>query len=279
MPDPITRRTVLAAAPAAAASLSTLSWLAVSPPAAAQAPAAATPETPFSVHPLFPTQPPELVREMVGVSHGNVARVRELLGERPTLARAAWDWGYGDWEEALGAASHVGNCEIAELLLAHGARPSIFSAAMLGQLEVVKAFVAASPGIQRTKGPHGITLLAHARAGGDGAAAVVGYLAQLGDADVSPALVALSPAEMERLTGSYVFGPAPSDRFDVAVERGHLGFVRTGGTRRGLLHLGANEFYPIGAEAVRIRFALAGDRATALTVHDPGLVVEARRLI
>ena len=55
-----------------------------------------------------------------------------------------------------------GRREIAEFLLAHGARPTVFSAAMLGQLDVVKAFVSASPGVQRTLGPHGITLMAHA---------------------------------------------------------------------------------------------------------------------
>ena len=103
---------------------------------------------------------------MVAVSHGNVARVRELLSNRPALANASWDWGYGDWESALGAASHVGNQEIARLLLAAGARPTIFSAAMLGQVETVRAFVAASPGVQKTRGPHGLTLLSHARAGG-----------------------------------------------------------------------------------------------------------------
>src|SRR5262245_21383970 len=115
----------------------------------------------------FPRQDAAVVREMVGVAHGNVTRVKELVSARPALARAAWEWGYGDWETALGAASHVGNKDIARILLDNGAHPTIFSAAMLGQLDVVRAFVAASPGIQRTRGPHGITLLAHARAGGD----------------------------------------------------------------------------------------------------------------
>jgi len=87
-----------------------------------------------------------MVREMVGVSYGNVARVRALLANRPALANATWDWGFGDWETALGAASHVGHREIAAMLLAAGARPTLFSAAMLGQLDVVKAFVAAHPG-------------------------------------------------------------------------------------------------------------------------------------
>ena len=123
-----------------------------------------------SVYDVFPSQDRALVRETVTVSHGNFGRVRELVEASPALAKANWDWGYGDWESALGAASHMGNRDIAKFLIEHGARPNIFSAAMLGQLDVVKSFVAASPGVQRTHGPHGITLLSHAetrrRAGG-----------------------------------------------------------------------------------------------------------------
>src|SRR5262249_873560 len=72
-------------------------------------------ETPLeaAVPGTFPGTPPELAREMVAVSHGNVKRVRELVEAHPALAKAAWDWGFGDWETALGAASHVGNREIA----------------------------------------------------------------------------------------------------------------------------------------------------------------------
>src|SRR5215475_6578448 len=84
----------------------------------------------------FPSQPRELVREMVTVSHFDLKRVKELVEARPSLARAAWDWGFGDWESALGAASHVGNRAIAGYLIEKGARPSLFSAAMLGQLDV-----------------------------------------------------------------------------------------------------------------------------------------------
>src|SRR5437899_13041706 len=77
---------------------------------------------------VFPAHPPELVREMVTVAHFNLPRVREIVEARPSLARAAWDWGFGDWETALGAASHVGNRAIAEYLIEKGARPSLFSA-------------------------------------------------------------------------------------------------------------------------------------------------------
>jgi hypothetical protein len=80
----------------------------------------------------FPTQPPELARELVTVAHFDLKRAKELVEARPSLARASWDWGFGDWEDALGAASHMGNRPIAEYLISKGARPSLFSATMLG---------------------------------------------------------------------------------------------------------------------------------------------------
>ena len=168
---------------------------------------------------------------MVGVSHGNVDRVRELLALHPTLANAAWDWGFGDWETALGAASHVGHREIAELLLANGARPTLFSAAMLGQLEVVRALVAASPGVQKTRGPHGLTLLHHARAGGERAAAVARFLEETGGADPKLELAPLEAEARAALLGTYRFGPGEADRIEIAVGRLGLTFERAGAAR------------------------------------------------
>ena len=46
----------------------------------------------------FPAQDPSLVREIVGVSHRDLKRVRELVERQPALARASIDWGFGDWE-------------------------------------------------------------------------------------------------------------------------------------------------------------------------------------
>jgi len=231
-----------------------------------------------SIPASFPAQDPAVVREMVTVSHGNVARVKELVTARPALARAAWEWGYGDWETALGAASHVGNREIAEFLLENGAQPTIFSAAMLGHLEVVKAFVAARPGAQRTRGPHGITLLAHAKAGGAAAGAVVTYLEALGDADNRYSNQTLSEAELAALVGAYAFGPGGTDRLTVAKSpRGDLTIKREGLIERGLAHQGSRVFIPAGAEAVRIRFEPAAGAAAELVVEDGGLVVRARR--
>ena len=266
----ISRRSFLATCPVAVLPL----VAGVPPPAGS----AATPEAPAPVGAGFPTQEPDLVREMVGVSHGNVARVKELVGRHATLAKAAWDWGFGDWESALGAASHVGNREIAEFLLANGARPSIFSAAMLGQLEVVKAFVAALPGVQKTKGPHSIPLLKHALAGGPSAQAVAEYLVALGGADEKPAEQSLSAEDIAKLAGSYSFGREATDRIEVRLEKDRLMFARTGRQARGLFHLGSFEFCPVGAENVRIRFR---DDATGLTlaVHDPDVVLSARKVL
>ncbi len=120
-----------------------------------------------------------LVQQFVANAHGNFERVKELLAQEPGLINASWDWGGGDWESGLGAASHVGRRDIAEYLLAHGARIDIFAATMLGELAVVKALVAAFPGITQVPGPHGIPLLVHAQMGGDQAKAVLEYLQSL----------------------------------------------------------------------------------------------------
>lgn len=248
------------------------------PAAALALPSSATPRPVNEVDSWYPAQPSDRVREMVAVSHGNIKRVRELLALQPSLARASWDWGFGDWETALGAASHVGNREIAQFLIANGARPTIFSAAMLGQLDVVKAFVAASAGVQRIKGPHGITLLAHVRAGGPEAMPVLRYLESLGDADQVPAKAALTESEKSSLTGTYRFGPGTADVFEVSTDRGTLGIARRGGDKRGLTHTGSHSFFPAGAEAVQIRFSLEGSRATLLTIKDGDLMLTALRV-
>jgi hypothetical protein len=225
----------------------------------------------------LPRQDPAVVQEMVGAAHGNLPRVRELLERRPALVNATVDWGFGDWETALGGASHVGHREIAEMLLAHGAAPTLFSATMLGQLDVVKALVAARPGIQRTPGPHGITLLSHARAGKQEAEPVLQFLQALGDADVRPATAALELADRSAVVGEYAFGPGPRDRFTVDVDRDQLGIARPGATRRNLLHTGQLVFFPAGAPAVKIAFARDGGRVTRLTVADPEVIVTATR--
>ena len=227
----------------------------------------------------FPAHEPEAAKEIVGVSHGNLARVKELVNARPALARASWDWGFGDWETPIDAASHVGNRPIAEFLIANGARPTIFTVAMMGQLAILKGWIEASPGIQRMRGPHGITLVAHARAGGAAAAETLKYLEALGDADPRYTDLPLTEAESAAILGDYSFGAGATERFKMARNtRGILTITRTGGSERNLFHQGGFVFIPAGAEAVRIRFEGADQRAHALVIQDGALLLSAKRV-
>lgn len=217
----------------------------------------------------FPRQPAALAKEMVGVSHANAKRVKELLAQRPALANASWDWGFGDWETALGAASHVGNKEIAELLLAGGAAPTLFSAAMLGQTAVLKAMIAARPGVERRLGPHGIPLLSHAKAGG--AKETIEYVESLAGTN-GTTLRQPTPAEQSAFVGVYDYGNGANESIEISLAKTQLMLTRKGETPRAIHYLGDNTFYPAGAPAVRI-----GIEGAVLTIHDGDSVVTAKR--
>ena len=257
MADTFSRRAFLGATPA-------LALLGVQSPSALPAPA------------TFPVHEPDVVREVVLVAHGNLARLKELVSVRPALARVSWDWGFGDWETPIDAASHVGNRPIAEFLLANGARPTIFTAAMMGQLATVKAFIDGVPGVQRNRGPHGLTLLHHARVGA--AAEVTKYLETLGDADPHYPSEPLSDTDRQAIVGEYVFGAGSVDRLRVALDaRGALTIQKPGSFERYLFHHGGLVFNPTGAEAVRIRFDVVDARARGLRVEDGPVTVVAPR--
>ncbi|HEY4388506.1 MAG TPA: ankyrin repeat domain-containing protein [Ktedonobacteraceae bacterium] len=117
-----------------------------------------------------------LVQDIVANAHGNAERVLALLEQEPMLVHAAWDWGGGDWETPLGAAAHMGRKDIARMLLEKGARIDIFAAAMLGEREIVQAMLKAFPNAHQLRGPHGISLLDHARAGSQEASLIVELL-------------------------------------------------------------------------------------------------------
>jgi hypothetical protein len=272
MPTPATRRDFVLAAPAAA-----LAAGALLRPGVARAD---TPAGAGAVHDAFPRQDPDLAQQAVGFSHGNIDGLRELLDAQPELAKASWDWGFGDWETCLGAASHTGRVEIAELLLEHGARPTLFSAAMLGQLDVVRAFVEAQPGVQRLAGPHGISLLRHAQAGGDRAARVLAYLESLGDAEPDFGERPLSVADADRLVGDYAWADGERSRCTVEVRREMLFFTPAGAPARRLLHHGDLAFSPAGAPSARIVFEAPADGpAQRIRITGAGADLVARRVI
>ncbi|GDX41292.1 hypothetical protein LBMAG21_15840 [Armatimonadota bacterium] len=129
--------------------------------------------------PRPPALKPELVKEFVKAAHTDFERVKAMLTEEPALLNATWDWSGGDFESAIGGAGHMGRRDIALYLLEKGARMDIFVAAMLGELKIVKAMLDVFPNLLQSPGPHGIPLLAHAKAGGDTAKPVQDYLTSL----------------------------------------------------------------------------------------------------
>ena len=122
----------------------------------------------------------EMVHRFVYDAHSDFESVKALLDKEPALVNACWDWGGGDWETGLGAAAHMGRKDIAEYLLQQGARIDLYAAAMLGKLSVVQAILADNPSEKDKPGPHGISLMTHARKGGKEAAEVVKLLRSLG---------------------------------------------------------------------------------------------------
>jgi hypothetical protein len=151
------RRSFLATTLATGATLGSGMLLAqtVPTPAADAKPAAPEPER-------TPQLDAAMVHEFVSAGHGNLPRVKEMLATEPMLINAVWDWGAGDWETAIGGASHMGNSELALRLLDAGSRFDAYCAAMLGESEVVGAMIRAHSALANAQGPHGYTLLYHA---------------------------------------------------------------------------------------------------------------------
>jgi hypothetical protein len=224
----------------------------------------------------FPRNDPERVSAVVGASHGNIDVVRQLVTEQPALARSAWDWGFGDWEAPLGAASHTGRHEIAEFLIGNGAQPNVFSAAMMGDVDTVRAFLNADPTLVRLPGPHGISLLAHARVGGAEAQRVLDYLTDIGAEDPQPGFA--GDAEVEaRYGGRYRFDVDPSTEIGVAVRSGFLLVGAGDQPNSRVREVQADVFHPAGAPAVRLRFDVVGGRARSLTIEEGPLTITGAR--
>ncbi len=122
----------------------------------------------------------ELVKKFVVAGHNNLTKVKTLLAEYPNLLNCNWDWGGGDFEMAIGGAGHVGNKEIANYLISLGARVNLFVLTMLGKTDIVKPVLEEYPNLIFAKGPHGFTMLHHAKQGSDDALELYEYLQSQG---------------------------------------------------------------------------------------------------
>src|SRR5215212_6005509 len=117
----------------------------------------------------------DIVKEFVIAGHGKLDKVKEMLEEYPNLIFSRYDWGNGDFEEAIEGAGHVGNKEIANWLIEKGARPNLFVLTMLGETAIVKSAIEKYPSLLKAKGPHGLTLLHHATKGGEASKELLDY--------------------------------------------------------------------------------------------------------
>jgi len=124
--------------------------------------------------------PLDLVKEFVIAGHGNFPKVQEMVKEHPNLIYTKFDWGNGDYEAAIEGAGHVGNKEIANFLLDSGSRVTLYILTMLGRTDLVKPVLEAYPQLITAKGPHGFTLLHHAKVGGKDGEELYAWLQEKG---------------------------------------------------------------------------------------------------
>ena len=241
----------------------------------------------------YPAIDDELAYSVVNAAHFDLEKVKTLVNKRPELAIASWDWGFGDFETAIGACSHTGRRDIAEFLISYGARPDIFTFAMLGMLNSLKEIIETIPGIQSHRGPHGITLLKHAQnrlinkdlGSSDKAnvVKVIEYLEKLGNANEGAVSLKLTEDDKKIFLGEYKFGEGETETFNVGpYSLDPINFIRI--TRKGLpgrlLHkIGENTFSPTGAPSVKIVFEMKETQAISLSIFEPDPIVKAIKIL
>jgi hypothetical protein len=125
----------------------------------------------------------DLVKEFVIAGHGDFAKTQSMIKDHPNLIFSKFDWGNGDFEAAIEGAGHVGNREIAEFLIDAGSRVTLFVLTMLGRTDLVKPVLEAYPKLIFAYGPHGFTLLHHAKVGGKAGDELYAYLLDKGQKD------------------------------------------------------------------------------------------------
>ncbi|WP_420322610.1 hypothetical protein [Flagellimonas sp.] len=108
----------------------------------------------------------ELILEFVFAAHRSLEETRTILDKYPLLLNCTSQFTKGDFETAVGGASHMGRKDIADFLVERGARLDIFNYAFLGCDDFVKKWVTDHPNFLNAPGPHGFTLLHHAEVGG-----------------------------------------------------------------------------------------------------------------
>lgn len=126
----------------------------------------------------------DLVKEFVvaghGAKEGDLDKVKSMLHDYPNMIYSKFDWGNGDFEAGIEGAGHLGNKEIANYLIDAGSRVTLFVLCMLGKTNLVKPILEEYPKLTFAIGPHGFTMLHHAKMGGKDAEELYAYLQEKG---------------------------------------------------------------------------------------------------
>jgi len=101
----------------------------------------------------IPTQ--EIIDQFIGNAHGNFTMVKELYEKYSSMINENATW----FETTIEAAARIGQVEIANYLLEHGAEFDICTAAMLGNLGRIQELLKDEPDLINARGSHAIPLL------------------------------------------------------------------------------------------------------------------------
>ena len=107
----------------------------------------------------------EEIYEFVAAAHKDLDAVIRIFDRKPLILNCANQIVRGDFETAMGGASHMGRKDIVDFLRSKGARMDIFSYTFLGYTDFVQKQIEAFPMLLKSPGPHGFTLLHHAKVG------------------------------------------------------------------------------------------------------------------
>ena len=127
--------------------------------------------------------PFDLVKEFVIAGHHDLPKTQSMVKDHPTLIYSKVDWGNGDFEAAIEGAGHMGNKDIANFLIDAGSRVTVYVLTMLGRTDLVKPILEAYPRLITAKGPHGLSLLHHAKVGGKDAEELYAWLVSKGQTE------------------------------------------------------------------------------------------------
>ncbi|NNC70435.1 MAG: hypothetical protein HKN90_06400 [Flavobacteriaceae bacterium] len=145
-----------------------------------------------------------------------------------------------------------------------------------------------TPGIQSTMGPHGISLLRHAKAGLRmkdkmtseqilNCEKLIDYLTNLDDVDGENYLEMTD--DKKKYIGDYKYGDGEKDGFTVKENmRKMLSLGKLGKSGGALQKIGDNRFIYNGVPSVEISFQFKEDKVISLTINEPDLVLVAKKI-